>query len=398
MGNDIIQADYDQLDAIAGRFGGQAEANQQLMAKVRQSMEPLQSGGWQGRGSAAFFAEMNREVLPAVQRMTTALNQARSVTLQVRDVMKAAEEKASRPFRGEAHSGDGSVSAGNGPDGVAAHGNVASGPGGNGSNGIQGGVANDPRAERQETLDILSTIFSIPNIATSAPSLFASGWLKGPFRGQLNSWRKALLPWAVPEAHGLAPSVSDDAAKWFARTTGKTGFADYLANNRALKFLGRGLAVLDAGFSLGKVVNDPSLENWSDLGASGLGVWGAIGSSAGAHLAGAFSLGYAIGDNLIAPHTTEPLSNALLKADPLGINNNSLKYPRTTRNWYDRNNKTMPLGEASDVYQGLFSKYGRDEAERFAKDYTQRADISMNKFRGKLPWYMNGGPMSGLGW
>lgn len=99
MPNDIIQVDYDQLDAIAKRFGAQAAANQQLMERVGQSMQPLQGGGWQGRGSAAFFAEMNREVLPAMQRFADALDQARTVTLKVRDVMQAAEEEASAPFR-----------------------------------------------------------------------------------------------------------------------------------------------------------------------------------------------------------------------------------------------------------------------------------------------------------
>lgn len=108
MGNDIIQAQYDELTTVASRFGGQAEATKQMIDRVRQAMEPLEQGGWQGRGSAAFFAEMNREVLPTVQRMTAALDQARTVTLQVRDIMKAAEEEASAPFKSNGASGGGS--------------------------------------------------------------------------------------------------------------------------------------------------------------------------------------------------------------------------------------------------------------------------------------------------
>lgn len=101
MGNDVIQAKYDLLDQLAARFGQQAEAAAQTRQRVQQSMQPLQQGGWQGRGSAAFFAEMSGELLPAVQRLTAALGQARTATMQARDIMRAAEEEASRPFRSD---------------------------------------------------------------------------------------------------------------------------------------------------------------------------------------------------------------------------------------------------------------------------------------------------------
>lgn len=100
MGNDIIQADYDALAAVASRFGNQARSNQELLARVRQAMRPLEGGGWQGRGSAAFFGEMNGDVLPAMQRLAAALDQARSMTLDIARVVRQAEEEAARPFRG----------------------------------------------------------------------------------------------------------------------------------------------------------------------------------------------------------------------------------------------------------------------------------------------------------
>lgn len=107
MGNDIIQAEYDELESIAGRFGKEAETTAALINRVRQNMQPLQNGGWQGHGSVAFFAEMNGELLPAVQRMMAALDQARTVTLQARDIIRQAEEEASRPFRSNGGSSGG---------------------------------------------------------------------------------------------------------------------------------------------------------------------------------------------------------------------------------------------------------------------------------------------------
>jgi len=67
---------------------------------MRRSVQRLQDGGWEGRGSAAFYAEMSEKVFPATQRLADALRQAQKVTLQISQVLQAAEEDAARPFRG----------------------------------------------------------------------------------------------------------------------------------------------------------------------------------------------------------------------------------------------------------------------------------------------------------
>jgi WXG100 family type VII secretion target len=101
MGSDIIQAQYEQLEQIAVRFGQQAEAAAQTTQRAQQSMRALQAGGWEGRGAAAFFGEMERSVLPSMQRLSGALQQSQTVTRQIGQLMRAAEEEASRPFRGD---------------------------------------------------------------------------------------------------------------------------------------------------------------------------------------------------------------------------------------------------------------------------------------------------------
>lgn len=99
MGNDIIQARYDVLTNVANRFGSQAQANELMLSRVQQSMRSLESGGWHGRGSAAFFGEMNSDVLPALQRFISALQQAQIVTVRIGAIIKQAEEEAAQPFR-----------------------------------------------------------------------------------------------------------------------------------------------------------------------------------------------------------------------------------------------------------------------------------------------------------
>lgn len=100
MAVDIIQAKYDQLDGIAHRFGEQAQASRSVQASIERGLRSLQDGGWHGRGAAAFFAEMNNQVTPALGRLSAALLEAQAVTGKISAVLQAAEEEASRPFRG----------------------------------------------------------------------------------------------------------------------------------------------------------------------------------------------------------------------------------------------------------------------------------------------------------
>ncbi len=98
MAAEEIRADYDQLAKVASRFSNQSQQIQQMTQNVQRSMESLRSG-WEGRGSQAFFNEMQGNVLPGVRRLDQALQQAARVTQQVSQTVRQAEEEASAPFR-----------------------------------------------------------------------------------------------------------------------------------------------------------------------------------------------------------------------------------------------------------------------------------------------------------
>jgi WXG100 family type VII secretion target len=97
--SDEIRANYEQLENIANRLARQSQAIQSTQQKIKSSMSKLQNGGWIGRGSDAFFSEMNSVVLPAVQRLQNALQEASTVTKTAAETFKNAEEEASGLFR-----------------------------------------------------------------------------------------------------------------------------------------------------------------------------------------------------------------------------------------------------------------------------------------------------------
>lgn len=95
---DEIRADYDQLEQVASQFANQSQVIQEMLQRVRSGMEQLEDGGWIGRGADAFFSEMQSIVLPAVQRLESALNDASGATKQIAQTMHQAEEEGRSLF------------------------------------------------------------------------------------------------------------------------------------------------------------------------------------------------------------------------------------------------------------------------------------------------------------
>jgi WXG100 family type VII secretion target len=137
---DLIQAQYEQLDAIAARFGQQAAVAEQISAQVRQAMSSLQQGGWIGQGAAAFFAEMEGLVFPGMGRLSAAMTEGQAATLKIKQIVQEAEEEASSPFRGSNGRTGAPAGAGGGGAGAGAGAGGGSGTAGGAGAGATGGA------------------------------------------------------------------------------------------------------------------------------------------------------------------------------------------------------------------------------------------------------------------
>lgn len=97
----VIQAQYQTLQEISGRFAKQSEQTTSMISQLQDHLRALQDGGWVGRGADGFFQEMGNEVLPATRRLADALSESQAVTLQIIQVLREAEDEAAQPFRME---------------------------------------------------------------------------------------------------------------------------------------------------------------------------------------------------------------------------------------------------------------------------------------------------------
>lgn len=94
-----VRGQYAELNQIAQAFGSHAEQINAALGRIKAAKNTLSCGDWIGRGASAFYGEMDSQVLPALQRLVNALQQAKLVTGQMSAVVKQAEEDAAACFR-----------------------------------------------------------------------------------------------------------------------------------------------------------------------------------------------------------------------------------------------------------------------------------------------------------
>lgn len=94
-----IRADHDQLKTISAQFQREENSVAALITQLREPLEVLRGGDWQGRGATAFYAEMDQSCLPALQRLKKALAQAGSTVQRISARLREAEAEAAAVLR-----------------------------------------------------------------------------------------------------------------------------------------------------------------------------------------------------------------------------------------------------------------------------------------------------------
>jgi WXG100 family type VII secretion target len=99
MSKPVIQAKYEDLDKIAGRFEQQSGQVEKMRQKLYRKADDLQHSGWHGSGATAFNIEMSEDILPALDRLKLALEAASEGTLHLIQIYQRAEEEGAGSSR-----------------------------------------------------------------------------------------------------------------------------------------------------------------------------------------------------------------------------------------------------------------------------------------------------------
>jgi WXG100 family type VII secretion target len=134
----VIRGDFDQLESLAKDFARNAQEWNSTVNKVQRSVTELENGGWVGVGANKFYREMSNEVMPAMKRLTAAMQSASRSTVLVLKLLKEVESVWMQIFR---MLGVGGALGTAGGAGVAGGGAGAAGDGAGGGAGAVAGVS-----------------------------------------------------------------------------------------------------------------------------------------------------------------------------------------------------------------------------------------------------------------
>ena len=95
---DQISVNYEVLGQIQNKFTQLASDVEDTGRAIGEKTLTLREDGWEGRGSDAFYSEMNDSVAPGIRKLREALEQAAEVMGKIVQTYKEADESARNGF------------------------------------------------------------------------------------------------------------------------------------------------------------------------------------------------------------------------------------------------------------------------------------------------------------
>jgi WXG100 family type VII secretion target len=93
-----IRVNYEALNEMENKFAQLADDVQAMANKIKSLDNSLRQGGWIGRGSDAFYAEMDDLVMPAISRLRQAFDEGGQALNRIARIFGEAEEEAQSGF------------------------------------------------------------------------------------------------------------------------------------------------------------------------------------------------------------------------------------------------------------------------------------------------------------
>ncbi len=90
----VIRVEYDDLGVAAGELNTLAEDIANAYSQMNQQFQQLHDGEWIGNGANVFFEEFESVVAPAVDRLSSALQNAAQKVIETSSKFEDAEHEA----------------------------------------------------------------------------------------------------------------------------------------------------------------------------------------------------------------------------------------------------------------------------------------------------------------
>jgi len=93
-----VQCAFEGLTQLANNFSQEAGQTEATIGKIQSLVDQLESGGWEGNGARAFYAEMN-DMFPKLKKLVDALETANNQLKAVSSLFSNAESDMAGAFK-----------------------------------------------------------------------------------------------------------------------------------------------------------------------------------------------------------------------------------------------------------------------------------------------------------
>ncbi|KPL81207.1 WXG100 family type VII secretion target [Herpetosiphon geysericola] len=101
MAMQIVQIDYQLIDQLIQRCANQQTQIQAIVQQLRQTIQALEHGGWQGDAAKACFSQFHHEIVPAYQRLDCVFAESQCVLKAIAKAFHEAEAEAATLFNAQ---------------------------------------------------------------------------------------------------------------------------------------------------------------------------------------------------------------------------------------------------------------------------------------------------------
>lgn len=93
-----IQINYEEMRGIIQKMKGSQQEVEGIYRTIKQKVDELHRGQWIGKGSDAFFREMEEKVLPGLVKLAAAFGTAAEKAQKICDTVRQADESTKSFF------------------------------------------------------------------------------------------------------------------------------------------------------------------------------------------------------------------------------------------------------------------------------------------------------------
>jgi WXG100 family type VII secretion target len=96
---DLFSLDPEEMQKLSNEFEQESERIQRVRQNLQSDIDVLRRGGWIADAADMYYQHMDGDVMPSIDRLSRALQEASEVSRRIVELVNSADEEASSFLR-----------------------------------------------------------------------------------------------------------------------------------------------------------------------------------------------------------------------------------------------------------------------------------------------------------